>query len=104
TAAFEEALAERDTNKDGKLSREEADREVAQRWSALDVDRSGFLERRDWDLYRSRRSSESNVRAYRLGASGDITDSAMLWKSIRAVPNVSSPVIYNGVLYTLKEG
>ena len=44
------------------------------------------------------------MRAYRLGGKGDLTETHLLWKNARSLPNVPSPLVYRGVLYTLKEG
>jgi len=33
-----------------------------------------------------------------------MTEKSLLWKSARSLPNVPSPLLYRGVLYTLKEG
>ena len=41
---------------------------------------------------------------YRLGGQGDLTERNQLWKNARSLPNVPSPLVYRGVLYTLKEG
>jgi outer membrane protein assembly factor BamB len=103
---FEEALAKWDVNKDGKLSKDEIpDRRVKSRFDEyLDLDRTGFLEERDWRQFQERRQGESSVRAYRLGGQGDVTESHFLWKNPRSLPNVPSPLFYRGVLYTLKEG
>ncbi|MBM3735699.1 MAG: hypothetical protein FJW39_07920 [Acidobacteria bacterium] len=104
---FAEALARMDANKDGKLSKDEIpDAKVKARFDEyLDLDDTGFLEARDWDQFRERRQGESGLRAYNIaGAKGDITDSGFLWKSAKSLPNVPSPLIYQGVLYTLKEG
>jgi outer membrane protein assembly factor BamB len=103
---FKEALAQLDTNKDGKLSKTEiVDERAKNRFDEyLDLDDTGYLEERDWDQFRERRLGENSLRAYRLGGSGDLTDSNFLWKNPRSLPNVPSPLFYRGVLYTLKEG
>jgi outer membrane protein assembly factor BamB len=103
---FAEALAKFDGNKDGKLSKDEVPdpRAKARFDEYLDLDDSGFLEERDWRQYQERRQGESGVRAYRLGGTGDLTESGFLWKNPRTLPNVPSPLVYRGVLYTLKEG
>jgi outer membrane protein assembly factor BamB len=103
---FDEALKTLDRNKDGKLSKDEiVDRRAKERFDEyLDLDDSGFLEERDWDQFRERRLGENALRAYRLGGNGDITESGLLWKHSRSLPNVPSPLFYRGVLYTLKEG
>jgi hypothetical protein len=103
---FAEALAKLDGNKDGKLAKSEmVDKRAIDRFDEyLDLDDSGFLEERDWSQFRERRLGENSLRAYRLGGSGDLTDSHFLWKNSRSLPNVPSPLFYRGVLYTLKEG
>jgi outer membrane protein assembly factor BamB len=70
----------------------------------LDLDRTGYLEARDWEQFQLRRAGENSLRAYRLGGAGDVTESHFLWKNSRSLPNVPSPLFYRGVLYTLKEG
>jgi outer membrane protein assembly factor BamB len=67
-------------------------------------DDSGYLEERDWDQFRLRRQGMNALWAYRLGGEGDMTERNFLWKSSRTLPNVPSPLYYQGVLYTLKEG
>ena len=104
--SFEEALAKFDLNKDGRLSKDEiVDPRAKARFDEyLDLDRTGFLEERDWKQFQERRLGENALRAYRLGGQGDITESNFLWKSSKSLPNVPSPLFYRGVLYTVKEG
>jgi outer membrane protein assembly factor BamB len=104
--AFAEALAKLDSNKDGKLSKDEIvdPRAKARFEEYLDLDNSGFLEKRDWEQFQLRRAGESALRAYRIGQEGDLTESGFLWKNSKSLPNVPSPLYYRGVLYTLKEG
>jgi outer membrane protein assembly factor BamB len=104
--AFAEALVKLDRNHDGRISKDELDdpRAKARFDEYLDLDHTGYLEERDWEHLRERRLGESALRAYRLGGRGDLTESGLLWKNVRSLPNVPSPLVYRGVLYTLKEG
>jgi outer membrane protein assembly factor BamB len=104
--SFGEALATLDLNKDGRLSKDEiADPAAKGRFDEyLDLDDTGYLEERDWKQYQERRLGENALRAYRLGGTGDVTATHLLWKHARSLPNVPSPLAYRGVLYTLKEG
>ena len=104
--SFEEALARLDKNKDGKLGKDEiVDPKARARFDEyLDLDHSGFLESRDWSQFQERRLGENAIRAYRLGGRGDITDTNLLWKRSKSLPNVPSPLAYRGILYLLKEG
>lgn len=103
---FAEALAKLDLNKDGKLSKDEiVDERTRGRFEEyLDLDDSGFLEERDWVQLQERRQGENAIRAYKLGGKGDLTDTHLLWKQSKSLPNVPSPLLYRGVLYALKEG
>ena len=105
-APFKEALAKLDSNKDGKLSKDEiVDPKVKARFDEyLDLDDTGFLEEHDWKQLQERRLGESATRAYRLGGEGDITDTNAIWKNSRLLPNVPSPLVYKGILYIVKEG
>ncbi len=59
--SFEEALAKWDANKDGKLSKDELpDKRMKDRFDEyLDLDRTGFLEERDWRQLQERRQGET---------------------------------------------
>jgi outer membrane protein assembly factor BamB len=104
--SFKEALAKLDRNGDGRLSKDEiTDPGARNRFDEyLDLDDTGYLEERDWQQYQERRLGENGLRAYRLGGEGDLTETNLLWKNSRSLPNVPSPLVYRGVLYTLKEG
>jgi outer membrane protein assembly factor BamB len=102
---FAEVLARLDTNHDGKLEKDEIhDPKILKDWDAVDLDRDGVLNDRDWKLYQSRRSAQNAILAFRLGGKGDMTEKNLLWKYTKSLPNVPSPLLYQGVLYMLKEG
>lgn len=103
---FHEALEKLDVDRDGKLSKAEIvdERAKARFDEYLDLDDSGFLEERDWAQFQSRRQGMNSLWAYRAGGRGDVTETNLLWKNSRTLPNVPSPLVYRGVLYTLKEG
>jgi outer membrane protein assembly factor BamB len=103
TPEFAEALKQRDADGDGRISPEELPEQKA-RWEYADLDHTGYIEENEWFKYRLTRIGENGMRAYRLGGTGDITDSNFLWTNSRMLPNIPSPTLYQGVLYTLKEG
>ncbi len=108
TPPFEEMLAKFDTNKDGKISREElaADPKQARGFENNDLNGDGFLDERDWKFYVARRAARNNLLAIKhSGERGDITDSKnILWRMQKFLPNVPSPLVYDGVLYLVKDG
>ncbi|MEX2261493.1 MAG: PQQ-binding-like beta-propeller repeat protein [Bryobacteraceae bacterium] len=105
--AFNEAIRAADQNGDGKFSPEELPKEWKHggSWNFIDLDRDGFLDERDWIFYRSRRSAQNITMAIRPeNARGDLTKTHVLWTYDRSVPVVSSPLLYEGLLYTVKDG
>ncbi|MBM3812274.1 MAG: hypothetical protein FJW20_11655 [Acidimicrobiia bacterium] len=105
--AFEEVVTEIDSNGDGKLAPLEIPPKYKHTgsWEAIDLDHDGFLNARDWAFFRARRSARNMTLAVRPGnASGDLTDTHVVWKNDRFVPQVSSPLLYQDVLYIIKDG
>ena len=105
---FEEALGKHDSNTDRKLSKEEAEGAIAadfyRSWHNLDLDLDGYLGERDWELYRLRRASVNSIQRIRLGGKGDMTVAARGWQYHKSLPNVPSPLLYERVLYLVKDG
>jgi outer membrane protein assembly factor BamB len=102
---FEQEIKERDANKDRKLSKEEVgDGEMAKLWFLFDLDHDGVLDECEWNLVRARAAAGNGVFAIRLGGRGDLTDSAVVWKYEKSLPNIPSPLLYRSVLYVLREG
>ena len=94
-----------DSNQDGKLAKEEInDPKVVKGWGETDLDSDGHLGARDWRFYRSKRAVQNGVNAFRLGGQGDVTEKNFLWRYTKSLPNVPSPLLYNGVLFLVKEG
>jgi outer membrane protein assembly factor BamB len=104
---FEETLAQHDTDGDKRLSQAEAGafiKSANSDFPSLDLDLSGFMEERDWDHYRRKKSVVNAVQAIKLGGKGDMTESAIKWRHYKTLPNVPSPLLLGGVLYLVKDG
>jgi hypothetical protein len=100
-----QVLAQRDTDGDGKLSLEEIDGFTpAKRWQNVDLDKDRFLSERDWEFFRARLEAQNNMMAIRHGGRGDLTRTNVLWRYRKSLPNVSSPLLYQSVLYLVKDG
>lgn len=103
--SFEELRAANDKNADGRFSRDEVPDDLAKRWFKLmDLDGDGFLSPNEWAYYQAARSSKGGMWAFKLGGKGDVTDTAVRWHYDRSVPQLPSPLLYEGVLYMLNDG
>jgi outer membrane protein assembly factor BamB len=102
---FEEVLKVADANHDGKLAKDELpDQRYKDDFEDSDLDGDGFLNEREWRKYREKRTMINSVMAVRLGGSGDMTDTNIMWRFYKSLPNVPSPLLYENVLYLVKEG
>ena len=104
TPTWAEALALYDANKDGKIIQEEIDPKLQKSFYLLDLDSKGHLNTRDWEFYRARRSARNSLLAIQPNGRGDISATAVRWRMQKFLPNVPSPLIYQGVLYLVKDG
>ena len=103
---FDEVLAKADKNGDGLINEEELKIvEPKRRFYMFDLDHDKLLDQRDWDFHRIRRTSSSSIVAVRHGGRGDLTDAGnVAWRLEKFLPNVPSPLIYEKVLYLIKDG
>jgi outer membrane protein assembly factor BamB len=101
---WKETLAQYDADHDGRISLAESPMKNPTTFMEADLNRDGYLDERDWNFYRARRTSQNNVVAIRGGGHGDVTNTHVLWRYRKAVPNVPSPLLYKGVMYLMKEG
>jgi outer membrane protein assembly factor BamB len=107
TPTFVDTLAKFDTDKDGKLSRDEfaPDPRLQRGFVDNDLAGDGFVDERDWSFYVARRSSRNALLAVRAGKRGDLTGSSeVLWRMQKFLPNTPAPLLYQGVMYLIKDG
>jgi outer membrane protein assembly factor BamB len=100
------AVKKWDTDKNGKLTREEVDdAEVLDRFFRIDLDQDKKLDEPEWQKYaRVFELAQNTLLAIRPGGQGDVTDSAMVWEYRKGLPYVPSPLVYRDVLYMVRNG
>lgn len=103
---FEEAVRELDKNGDGGLTITEIPTgPIKQRFSIMDFNKDGKVTAAEWNtMAHMFAKAENSVFAVRPGGQGDITATHVVWKSTRSLPYISSPLYYQGRLYTVKSG
>jgi outer membrane protein assembly factor BamB len=103
---FSTVIAAADANKDGKLAQPElpAPWQPTGSWRAIDLDRDGFLNEREWTFFRTRRAARNGALAIRLGGSGDVTSTHLRWRYEKSLPDVPAPLVLNDVVFLIRSG
>jgi outer membrane protein assembly factor BamB len=103
---FDAFAAVNDTSKDGILIRDEFPKgPVKDRFSQMDADKDERVTRAEYEMMRSMFAEAANqLFAIKPGGSGDITDTHVVWQVSKHLPYVSSPVVANGRVFTMKNG
>ena len=102
---YEKYLEKLDQNGDGLIAVEEGQNPSAQRMLKL-MDRAGgnddgVVTREEW-MKAAQMAGSSVLVAVRLGGSGDLTESGVMWKHSKQLPVVPSPLLYEDVVYLIK--
>jgi outer membrane protein assembly factor BamB len=96
---WEETLKELDSNKDGKVSPDELEKRYSRNsFGIVDSDRDGYITETEWNRFRNRGVGEFGITAISL------QDRKVLWRYKRGLPYVPSPLLYQGVLYSVRTG
>lgn len=102
---FEEVAQQYDKDHDQHLTNEELPPDWRPSfWPMNDLDDDRRLNAREWVFYQRRARSISSTFALRLGGRGDVTESHLIWKEQRNLPNVPGVLAYRGVIYLVKDG
>ena len=102
---FAEMIANHDKDGNKKLSKDEVPRNWQPgNWDMQDLDKDGLFDGKDWQYYSLRRTSSNSAMAIKLGGRGDITDSHVIWKYDKSLPDVPGILLYRDVLYLVRNG
>ncbi|MCS7026214.1 MAG: PQQ-binding-like beta-propeller repeat protein [Bryobacteraceae bacterium] len=106
TPRFREILQQVDANQDGRISKEETrrDERLHRIFDSIDLAMDGWLDERDWENHRARRASRNSLLAVRPGGRGDVGATHIVWRMQKFLPNCPTPLIYQGVMYLIKDG
>ncbi len=103
---FAEVIAAADANHEGKRAQVDLPKpwQPTGTWRAIDLDRDGFLNKREWEFFRIRRASRNAMMAVKLGGRGDVTGTHLLWRHEKSLPDVAAPLVYGDVVYLFRDG
>lgn len=103
--SFEEALASYDQDGDGMISRDELpEGPVLERFFRIDLNQDGKLDAEEWEKHaRVFELAQNAAMAIRPAGEGNVTETAVEWIYKRGLPTVPSSVVYDGVMYMVKD-
>ncbi len=104
--SWQEAAQQFDKNRDGRIASDElVPGAVLTRFYRIDLDQNGGIDQAEWERHALVfERAENATLAIRAGGTGDLTDSAVAWKTDIGAPYVASPLLHNGVVFLTKDG
>lgn len=106
-APFDDVARDRDANGNGTLEDAELEKggNIQRRFDQVDRDKSGSITGQEYEYYRNLFDASQNVLlAIKPGGHGDLTGTNILWEARKFLPFCSSPLVYNGYVFTVKNG
>ncbi len=103
---FDGLLKQFDTDKDSALSRNELKKSPFEDFfESWDTNKDGKVSRDEWDgLLKFMSEGKAAAIAVKAGGEGDVTNSHVLWKKTKGLPQVSSGLVYRGQYVMVKDG
>ncbi len=102
---FQKMLDLHDKNGDGKIARAEIPKEwQPANWEMQDLNKDDVYDERDWTYYMGRRTSTNGAMAVKMGGSGDVSDTHLMWRYQKSLPDVPGILYYRRVLYLIRNG
>ncbi len=103
--SWPEFRKQHDSNMDGEISMDEFKGQALDFYQGLDLDKDGRITGADWVKVKRRSAEGENMAiAVEPGGQGDITKTHVNWKFTKGLPYVSSPLLYDGRLYFVRDG
>jgi hypothetical protein len=102
---FDDLLKDLDLNKDGALSRLEAEKTFEGSFDSQDTNHDGTFTREEYDvIVKLMAEGRNSAFALKGGGSGDVTSSHVLWQQTKGLPYVASAIHYRGQYVMVKDG
>ncbi len=103
---FDDLLKKFDKDKDGALSRDELKMTMFEDFfDSWDTNKDGKVTRDEWDaLLKFMSEGKSAAIAVKPGGEGNVTNSHVLWKKTKGLPQIASALVYRGQYIMVKDG
>ena len=102
---FDDMLKKLDKDKDGALSRAEAEKDFEGFFDSMDTNGDGKITRDEYEaVIRFMSEGVNSAFAVRAGGTGDVTKSHVLWRQTKGLPYIPSAIAYRGHLVMVKDG
>ena len=103
---FDDVLKGADADKDGALSRAEAEKaQMKDFFDPMDANKDGKITRDEWDaVVKFMAEGKNSAFAVKPGGTGDVTKSHVLWTKTKGLPYISSAIVYRGQVVLVKDG
>ena len=82
-------------------ARRERQRKV---FGGIDKDKDGFWTKREWETHLATKTSRPLLAAIRPGGTGDIEKTHVRWELNKGLPEVPSPIFFDGRIYMVRNG
>lgn len=104
--SFDELLKELDKDGDGAISRAEAEKSMFKDFfDNQDTNKDGKISRDEWDAnLKFFSEGKSGAIAVKAGGSGNVTRTHVVWNKTKGLPYLASPIAYRGQLVMVKDG
>ena len=104
--AFRATADKLDVDKDDRLSVDECkdEKEWFEHFGWVDANHDRFLDEAEWNVARNLGIGDYGAVAIPLGGRGRLESSAIRWRFKRNLPYVAAPLLYDHVLYMVKDG
>jgi outer membrane protein assembly factor BamB len=104
--SFDDILKGGDTDKDGAISKAEADKTMLKDFfDPQDINKDGKITKDEWDtMIKFMREGKNTAFGLKPGGSGDITKTHVVWTRTKGLPYIASAIAYRGQLVMVKDG
>jgi hypothetical protein len=102
---YDDLLKNLDKDKDGALSKDEADKSFEGFFDSQDGNKDGKVVRDEYELIlKFMADGQNSAFALKPGGKGDVTESHVVWKQTKGLPYVPSAIAYRGQYVMVRDG